>query len=239
MILKLIAIQLITFIGVAVVLRFLFSKNLQTALGRLNALHEENLVKENELESELKVAKEERDAQVQRGAQEAQVLIDEAKKEILIMKLQAEEQARQQAAKLVAQSKEEAESVRGKARDAMAQESLAYAIDIIAKVFTERNARDMHGYFIEEVLEEISRLPPEKFLSAQVINVVTCRPLSEDQRRRLRVILESKTGQSPVIQEAIDKSAVSGLSVEMGGMVIDGTLRNRLNKVVSHATGHV
>lgn len=215
-------------------LRFIFSGVLNTALNKLNALHEENLAKDKELSEELKRAKEERDAEVKRGRDEAAALIEEAKKEAGRLRQKADEEAKVRAEKIVAQGKEEADEFKAKAGDLIENKSLEAALEMIRQAFTEENKEGLQAQFINEVIDEIAKLPKEKFsVSAEKVAVVSSYPLEGPQRNKLKQVLSEKLGFSPQLEEAVNRELISGLTLDIGGMVIDGTLKNRLRKATS------
>src|SRR3989338_10192896 len=100
MLIQLAIIQVSAFAAIILVLRFVFSRNLNSALGRLNALHEENLVKEDQLSDELKRAREERDAEVKKGRDEAVLVIEEGKKEALGLRMKMDDRSEEHTSEL-------------------------------------------------------------------------------------------------------------------------------------------
>ncbi|HEY6687261.1 MAG TPA: ATP synthase F1 subunit delta, partial [Propionibacteriaceae bacterium] len=58
--------------------------------------------------------------------------------------------------------------------------------------------------------------------------VRVARPLSSDQRNRLRDALRNKVGREVAIQEVIDPDILGGVRVELGDEVFEGTVSDRL-----------
>jgi F-type H+-transporting ATPase subunit delta len=61
-----------------------------------------------------------------------------------------------------------------------------------------------------------------------VATVRVARPLSSDQRNRLRDALRNKVGREVAIQEVIDPDILGGVRVELGDEVFEGTVSDRL-----------
>jgi F-type H+-transporting ATPase subunit delta len=61
-----------------------------------------------------------------------------------------------------------------------------------------------------------------------VATVRVAKPLSSDQRDRLRASLSQKIGREVTIQEVIDPDILGGVRVELGDEVIEGTVADRL-----------
>jgi F-type H+-transporting ATPase subunit delta len=61
-----------------------------------------------------------------------------------------------------------------------------------------------------------------------VATVRIAKPLTDDQRERLRGTLRSQFGRDVVIQEVIDEEVLGGVRVELGDEVIEGTVAGRL-----------
>ena len=231
MLIQLAIIQVITFVAIIFVLRFVFSRNLNSALGRLNALHEENLVKEDQLSDELKRAKEERDAEVKKGRDEAVLVIEDAKKEALVLRLKMEDEARLQAEKIVQRGREDIEKLKESALKEMEDKSLNTARDIAEAVLSGESKEALWLQLTNEVLDEIAGLPAEKFsLISEAVKLYSSHPLQEPQRERLRNIFKEKLGLVPALDEIIKKELICGLSLEAKGLVVEGNLKNRLER---------
>jgi F-type H+-transporting ATPase subunit b len=233
MLIQLLIIQIITFVVLLLVLRSVFSRNLNTALTRLNALNEENLVKEAQLTDELKRAQEERESEVLKGKQAANALIEEAKQEAIKQRLIMEEEARKQSQKIINQAKEEALDLKEKLSRQLEKHSLDLAVKMIEQTFNDLDKEELQHQFITEIIDEIAKLTKDKFtVSSDKVKVTSTYSLQDKQRQNLKRVLEEKLGCAITLEEAIDQALISGLTVEIGGLVIDGTLRNKLYKVM-------
>jgi F-type H+-transporting ATPase subunit delta len=61
-----------------------------------------------------------------------------------------------------------------------------------------------------------------------VATVRVAKPLSSDQRNRLRTALSQKIRREVTIQEVIDPDILGGVRVELGDEVFEGTVADRL-----------
>jgi F-type H+-transporting ATPase subunit delta len=61
--------------------------------------------------------------------------------------------------------------------------------------------------------------------------VVSAAPLRAEQRERLRRALASRTGQQIELAESVDPTLLGGAIAEVGGLVIDGSLRTQLEQL--------
>jgi len=64
-----------------------------------------------------------------------------------------------------------------------------------------------------------------------VAEVRSALPLSDDQRRRLAAALSSNLGKQVEVKVIVDPSVLGGLSARVGDIVIDGTVRTRLDQL--------
>ena len=235
MLIQLLIIQIITFIGVVFLLQFLFSSHLKSALSRLNLLHEENLVKEEELNAELKRAKEESQAQVQRGKEDAELIIEEANKESGRLRLDMEAQAKAQAAKIITEGQVEAERIKLSVVKNIQAQSIELACKLIGELLTEIDKAALQYEFANNIIQEISLLPQEQFsIKSSQAKVTSSFPLLESQRQELTSALSNKMGNHVELIEELNVGLIGGLTVEVGGMIIDGTLKNKLQRIIAH-----
>lgn len=231
---QLVAIQLVTFVGLILALRMLFSRQLNAALQRLQALQEEALVKEAQLKEELRRAQEERVAEVDKGWAEAKVLVDAAKHDAEVLCANAELQARQESEKILARGREEVEKLRANARAEIEAEAMRLSMEMIKRAFTEPDQEGFQRHRLGGLIQEIGGLSKDRFAAhAKTASVSSSVPLTADERHRLRRALSEKLDAEITLSEGIDPELITGLVVQVGSLVIDGSLKNQLRRVLA------
>ena len=96
-----------------------------------------------------------------------------------------------------------------------------------------RNGRE--GY-IDMIYDEFKRLRERKEGMVQVC-VTTAQKLTSKDRQRLSDHLTKKLGGRVRLDEQVDRNLIGGLRIEVGGKVIDGSLRARLDELKTVLAG--
>jgi F-type H+-transporting ATPase subunit b len=235
---QIIAIQIFTVAVLILLLRMLFYRNLDAALKRLRALHEEGLIKEAQLKEELERAKQERLSKVEEGKEEAKIIIEVARRECDDMRSKAENQAKLEAEDIVYKAMQEVERFKTQILYEMEDVAVNLSLQIIQHIFTSEGRENLQHQLVDELIPEIERLEKEK-LSAKTnkVKISSAFALTETQRARLREILSQKIGPGIEIEERLDPQLITGLVIEIDVLVIDGSLKNKLKKVALYLKG--
>lgn len=67
--------------------------------------------------------------------------------------------------------------------------------------------------------------------------VVAAFPLGPEQEQQLAALLSRQLGASVTIESRVDPAVIGGLSVKVGDLLIDGTIRRRLEQLRERVTG--
>jgi F0F1-type ATP synthase membrane subunit b/b' len=230
---QLIALQVITFVALALLLKMLFSRHLDSALTRLKKLHGETIMRENQLKEELEKAKSDRQAEIEKGRAEAKAMVDKAKKEVEALKMGVEEEAKQQGKKALAHGQEELEKIKVKMTQDIDSQAIKISKELISYIFTEKGKDQMQARFIDDLIEEVEHLERGKFsVKTNKAKVLTSFPLTEKEKEKLRKVLSAKMGSDVAILEENNKDLIMGLVIQLGALEIDGSLSNRLRKAL-------
>jgi ATP synthase F1 delta subunit len=231
---QLIIIQISTIIALIFLLRLFFYRNLNYALKRLKKLQEEALIKEAHLQEELERAKRERQIEIEKGKREAERLIEEAKKKAEHLRNSLAEKARQESKKILEQGEIELEKLRKELDEEIEKRALSISLEMIKYAFTEKGKENLQHKLIEEVLEEIKKLEKERFsVKENKVKIISSIPLQEKEKEELKNILSEKIGSDVYIKEEVNPEIIAGLIIEIGEFVIDGSLKNKLQKIAS------
>jgi len=228
-----IVLLVLVFIVIIFFMRLLFSKKLNFALKRLNTLHEDYLSKEAKLKEEIEKAKKEKNAEIERGRREAQEMIEVAKKESKNLRNNIEEEASREAARIVKKGKDEIEKLKRDFEADAENKAINLSVQMIEHTFSTEGKEALQRQFIEEIIKEIDSLPKDKFtVKRENIEIKTSYPLDDKERAQLKKVLSEKIGVAVKLEEKVDKELIMGLFIKIGALVIDGSLKNRLKRVI-------
>jgi len=235
---QLILVQVSFILVIIFVLKLIFSRHLNAALRRLKNLHEEALIKEAQLKEELEKAKQERLAEVEKGKQQAKRIIEEAKREAEALGSTLEGHAKEDAQKILTRGKEELEKLKLNLLSEIEAEAVNLSTEMIRYTFSEEGKENLQHQLIDEIIQEIRNIDKDRFnVDTDRVKVTSCFPLTEKEKQDLEKVLAGKKNSKFFIQEQIDKDLITGLVVEMGALVIDGSLKSKLQKVIPYLKG--
>jgi F-type H+-transporting ATPase subunit delta len=83
---------------------------------------------------------------------------------------------------------------------------------------------------LPDVLEQFIRLREAREATVEV-EVTSANALSEDQLEKISVAMEKRLSRKVKLNCNIDKSVMAGVIIRAGDMVIDGSVRGRLERL--------
>ena len=126
-------------------------------------------------------------------------------------------------------SREEA----GKAFAALAPD---LGLDPITANFLGVLARNGRKSELQSVIRSFRRLAAEH-RGETTAEIVTARPLNDDQLSALRQQLRARAGRDVNIEAAVDPNILGGIVVKLGSQQIDASIRTKLNRLAQAMKG--
>ena len=126
-------------------------------------------------------------------------------------------------------SREEA----GKAFDALAPQ---LGLDPLTANFLGVLARNGRKSQLQSVIRAFRRLAAEH-RGETTAEVVTARPLNDDQLAALKQQLRSRAGRDVSLDATVDPTILGGLVVKLGSQMIDASIRTKLNRLAMAMKG--
>jgi len=158
MVLPLIILQVVTFIVIVLVMRFLFGSQLKIALNRLQVLHQESLEKEEILNKELERAKAQAEAEISRAKEEAKLIVDTAKRNSEKSTAEAIERAQLESKRTIAETVEKAKRLEAEVLAQAENKSVELAQELIKFVFSQKDLENLHSQLINELIDELGKV---------------------------------------------------------------------------------
>jgi F-type H+-transporting ATPase subunit delta len=126
-------------------------------------------------------------------------------------------------------SREEA----GKAFDALAP---TLGLDALTANFLGVLARNGRKSQLQPVIRAYRRLAAEH-RGETTAEIVTARPLNDDQLAQLRSQLRTRAARDVTIDATVDPNILGGIVVKLGSQQIDASIRTKLNRLASAMKG--
>ena len=125
---------------------------------------------------------------------------------------------------------------REQAGDAFAALAPQLGLDPITTNFIGVLARNGRKNQLQPVIRAFRRLAAEH-RGETTAEVVTARPLNDDQLAALKQQLRTRAGRDVNIDAAVDPSILGGIVVKLGSQQIDASIRTKLNRLASAMKG--
>jgi F-type H+-transporting ATPase subunit b len=236
MLIQLIIIQVLTFCILIFVLRVLFYRQLRASLARLKTLHEENLAQEEELKKNTELLQKKKEEELAKAKQEAERIINDSRERAGKLASSMETQAKEQADKIVNRAAQQAEQSERDFASRSLEEAIQISLKIFKIVFGEDDMALLQHQLVAVFIDELEKLPDEKFTIREGPLKVSCPlALSPEEKNKLTRILSEKLKNGQVdIAETINPDIISGIIIQIGSFVIDGSLRNKLSKAIEY-----
>jgi len=226
-------VQIITFGFIVLFLRWLLYSHIRGVLKRLQHLNRENLEREKTLKEE-----------IERARKEAQRMIEEAKQEVAALKEQARALAEKDREDIIEKAKRESKRLIDEAlRDCrrkeaetelkMKEKMIYLAIDMIKYIFTQRSIEALHREIVDELIEEMKGIEKEKIkVEGDQAQIICAIALDSEQKKKIIKILAEKFDKEIKLSEGIDPEIIAGLILKLERFVVDGSLANKLKKIM-------
>lgn len=230
---QLVLIQIVTFIFIILFLRWLLYSHISRALMRLKQLNQQNLEKERALKEEFERAKREVEREIEQGRRQAEAIREQAREEAEKDREEMLARARKEAKRLVNEALRDCQRKRTELTLQMQEKAVYLACDMIRYIFTEQGREDLHTRLIDELIDEVEKFKDEKLkVEGNQAEVICAHSLTDKQQKRLKEILSFKLNRDISLTEKVDESIVAGLIIKLGGFIIDGSVRNKLKKIL-------
>lgn len=232
--LQLILFQVVTAAVIIGALYLFFGSQVKIALSRLQVLHQESMEKEEVINRELERAKIQAQSEISRSQEEAKNILDSARANAEKTILESEERGQLEAKKILAEAEEKIKHMEKEVLASVDAKAVALAQDLIKYTFSQKGYAALQAQLIDDLIEDFkamdnSRLGP----NVDQAEVDTPVALSPVEKQRLAEVLSAKMGHPVALDEKIDDSLISGLVIKLGGLVVDGSLKNKLMRVTA------
>ncbi len=214
-------------------MRLLFQRNLSSALGKLHRFNQAVLGKEEGLEKKRKEVEKEYAGKMREVEQEARGIRNKAEQEALEIKDKILEEAQREKIRIVEQAIAEKERNAKELKTKMVRESISLGSNLIEYVFSGGIKQSIHIQLVDELINSLqSTVNSLQSADCKQAEISSVYPLEKQQREEFKKVLAEKIGQSIELKEKIDKEIIGGVIVKLDDVVIDGSLRNKLQKAM-------
>jgi ATP synthase F1 delta subunit len=145
-------------------------------------------------------------------------------------------QARSQSEEIIQQADRSRQLLITELEERIAKGAVEKACELIQTTLPEQFKRDVHSQWIEKLIsesfEQLKHLQVPKEI--REVKVTSAFSLTEEQRKNLSKKLKQLLGREIVLNVETDSKIVVGLIITIGSLVLDGSLKNKIQK---HAQG--
>jgi F-type H+-transporting ATPase subunit b len=232
LIVLLILIQIIIFVVLILMFRRIMTKNVVQATTHLEEMSQEYTEKEKEISKRLQEAKQKAQETVLRAQSEAekrkaQIIKDAEEERDSILK-----QARSQSEEVIQHADKSRQLLLAEIDERIAKAAILKACELIESSLSDEFKKEVHKRWVEDLVDSgfkgIGNLKiPENIKEAKVVSAFS---LTDEQRKTISKKLKETLDRDVKLKEENDPKIVAGLIIKVGSLVLDGSLKNKIQE---------
>ena len=232
LIFSLIVIQLIFFGGLILILRNVLTKNVVQATRHIDEMNQQYARKEVEINQKLEEVQKNAEETLSKAQQEAENKKSQILKEAEEERNKILEEARAKSEELIQQADRSRQLLLAEINERIAREAVDKACELIECALPQEFKLDVHRHWIDELMDGVFSQFERLKISDDIheAKIISAFPLTEEDRKKLSKKLREALGREITCQEEVDPRIVAGFSIHIGSLVLDGSLRNKIQE---------
>jgi len=231
LIIQLIIIQVLTFAALVFVLYKIMYSASFAETKRLQQLSRENAEKARELAAKMEEAEKKYRDKVEAAEKEANRLRAEAKEQSDKIKKEALNKAKQEADRMIKQALNTKEKIREEIEAGLQEKCVEQSLALIQKILISKNMLILHAAVVQDALDEIGMIEASKLnVNTDKGELIIAVEITKAEKEQIASTLSAKTGRKITLEETVDTSIIAGVIIKLGSLIIDGSLRGKLNE---------
>lgn len=232
----LLIVQIVMFAVLAFVLKRLVLNDTLKAVAQLRQVEAEVGHKEEAMRRRIEENEREFQRKSAEAQEEARKAREAAEKELAKTRASLLEESKKERDRIIAEAEKHKDRMRQELLREADKQSVEYALQMFAMVFSDRISADLNRGFVEELLAALEEVDGDSIsVDASAVEVTASHAMAPDLREQVGDLLRRKFRIESKFQEKVDPALIAGIKVKLGSLEIDGTLRNRMGEAVEEA----
>lgn len=232
----LLGVQLVVFGVIVFLFKRLLLSDSMNAVNRIKQVEAEVNKREEAVRRQLEDHEKELAQKLEAMEQELEGRREASEQELARMKETITADAKREGEEIMTRARRNEQKMREDLERDAESKAVDYAGDIFQMTFSEKVSQAVNREFVGEVITALEELDGESLhIEAGDAEFASSHPIDPDQRRRLQELISEKFSVSLDIDEKVDPALLGGISMRIGTLEIDATLRSRF----SEASGEV
>ena len=234
MIVTAIIVQAIIVVVLVVVLSQFMKGSVSNQLGHVKTISDEMIKQQEALRKKLQEAEKEYTTKMERLNTEIAAKQAQAKTEAAKIMDEARTSGMQEKDRLIQEAIQTKDKFTAEIMAQLDEKAVEHAKLVIGKYLTGAVQQSVHEVLVQEIVLGIRDIPVEHFqIQTDTADLTTALPLSDAAKEQLKNALQEKIKREVKFNEKVSPALVSGITLQMGTFVIDGSLAHRLNEAAA------
>jgi F-type H+-transporting ATPase subunit b len=222
----------IIFPAMLIMFRKIITKNVVLATQHIDELSQDMSKKEQQLNKQLEESKQKSQEIINKAQEEAEKLKNQIIKDTEAERDKILTQARSKSEEIIQQADKSRQQLLAEINERIEKEAINKACELIQYTLPDVFKQDVHAHWVKELIEggfaHLERLRiPTDIKEAKVVSAFSLQP---EQRKALDKKLTEALGRDISLKEEIDSKLVAGLVIFIGSLVLDGSLKNKIQE---------